>query len=70
MTPEPASAALVLRVNELFHDLEGADYANVHPEIFKAEARRWEALLTKHMKSMTPPPDLLRRCWMRNRVRI
>ncbi len=34
--------ALVLRVNELFHDLEGEQYADVHPEIFEREKRRWE----------------------------
>ena len=34
--------ALVLRVNELFHDAEGAAYADVHPEIFDREAQRWK----------------------------
>jgi ubiquinone/menaquinone biosynthesis C-methylase UbiE len=36
-TPE-----LVLRVNEVFHDVEGAAYAGVHPEIFAGEAGRWD----------------------------
>ncbi len=30
------------RVNELFHDREGAAYDTVHPEIFERERRRWE----------------------------
>ena len=54
MTPE-AHARLVLRVNEAFHDLEGAAYADAHPEIFEAEARRWEALLAKHVGPMARP---------------
>jgi ubiquinone/menaquinone biosynthesis C-methylase UbiE len=38
-TPE-----LVLKVNEVFHDVEGSAYAGVHPEIFKGEASRWDEL--------------------------
>ena len=49
MTPERASAALVLRVNEVFHDMEGAAYGNVHPEIFESERRRWERLLDAYV---------------------
>lgn len=33
---------LVLRVNELFHDLEGEEYDDIHPEIFEREKERWE----------------------------
>lgn len=55
MTPDPASAALVLRVNELYHDLEGADYAHIHPEIFEAEWRRWDALLRRFVTPMSRP---------------
>ncbi|HVW66380.1 MAG TPA: class I SAM-dependent methyltransferase [Candidatus Peribacteraceae bacterium] len=39
---------LVLRVNELFHDLEGEEYQDVHPEIFEREKRRWIALLLQY----------------------
>lgn len=49
MTPEPSSAALVLRVNEVFHDMEGAAYGDVHPEIFGSERRRWERSLDTHV---------------------
>lgn len=56
MTPErDASSALVLRVNELFHDMEGAAYADVHPEIFDAELKRWDALLAKRLATMPRP---------------
>lgn len=55
MTPNSASPALVLRVNELFHDLEGAAYADVHPEIFEAELKRWDSLLAKRLTPMPRP---------------
>ncbi len=45
---------LVLRVNELFHDLEGKDYENVHPEIFAQEQERWDRLLPHHLPVTTP----------------
>ena len=40
----PYPPGLVLRVNEVFHDAEGAAYAGVHPEIFAGEAARWDAV--------------------------
>lgn len=46
----PNHHKLVLRVNELFHDLEGEDYEDVHPEIFEQEKRRWERLIADHLK--------------------
>lgn len=49
MTPEDTHAALVLRVNEVFHDMEGATYSDVHPEIFESERLRWERLLDRHV---------------------
>ena len=55
MTPDTQHAALVLRVNELFHDLEGAEYANVHPEIFEAEGRRWDRLLDRFVARAMHP---------------
>jgi ubiquinone/menaquinone biosynthesis C-methylase UbiE len=33
---------LVLRVNEVFHDVEGRDYEGRHPEIFRDESARWQ----------------------------
>ncbi len=53
MTHNTTSPALVLRVNELFHDMEGAAYGDVHPEIFESEQRRWERLLDVHVGSHT-----------------
>ena len=35
---------LVLRVNEIYHDVEGQDYEERHPEIFAGEAARWKAI--------------------------
>lgn len=35
------SGDLVLKVNEVFHDIEQTDYEKRHPEIFTAEADRW-----------------------------
>jgi ubiquinone/menaquinone biosynthesis C-methylase UbiE len=35
---------LVLRVNEVYHDVEGRLYEEVHPEIFVDEKERWEQL--------------------------
>lgn len=56
MTPEHnASSALVLRVNELFHDLEGAAYADVHPEIFERERERWDTLLAEYVTGLPRP---------------
>jgi len=43
-----ASEALVLRVNEFYHDAEGAEYNNRHPEIFQEEQQRW-ARLSEHL---------------------
>jgi ubiquinone/menaquinone biosynthesis C-methylase UbiE len=40
---------LVLRVNELFHDLEEAGYEDVHPEIFQREQRRWEKIFDRFL---------------------
>ena len=38
------SPELVLKVNELFHDVEGSAYAGVHPEIFEGETARWDEI--------------------------
>lgn len=34
----------VLRVNEIYHDLEGYEYENKHPEIFEDEVVRWQEI--------------------------
>lgn len=49
MTHDEAHRRLVLRTNELFHDLEGAAYATVHPEIFEREKMRWERLTDAYL---------------------
>ena len=35
------STNLVLKVNEIFHDIEGSKYHNKHPEILEDEQKRW-----------------------------
>lgn len=40
---------LILRVNELFHDLEGEEYERQHPEIFTMERKRWEEMFSRHL---------------------
>jgi ubiquinone/menaquinone biosynthesis C-methylase UbiE len=35
---------LVLRTNEIWHDLEGPDYDRRHPEIIIGERKRWEEI--------------------------
>lgn len=34
--------SLVLRVNEVYHDVEGRRYEEIHPEIFEDERIRWD----------------------------
>ena len=48
-TPDAERRRLVLRVNELYHDAENAAYADMHPEIFVAEQRRWARLLRAYL---------------------
>jgi ubiquinone/menaquinone biosynthesis C-methylase UbiE len=45
--------SLVLRVNEVFHDIEGARYADQHPEIFDRETLRWKRLLAAQLSKRT-----------------
>lgn len=40
---------LVLKLNEYYHDLVGDEYENLHPEIFKDEARRWRMAGEKYL---------------------
>ena len=44
----------VLRVNEIFHDIEAESYTAEHPEIFELEKKRWQALAEKYFKSDSP----------------
>ena len=55
MTHNEHQRRLVLRVNELFHDLEGREYDAIHPEIFEREKERWVRLL-KEVMPMLPSP--------------
>lgn len=45
---------LVLRVNEIFHDLEGEEYEHIHPEIFEQERDRWNRMLDRHLPQGQP----------------
>jgi len=38
------SPKLVLRVNELYHDIEGSEYENKHPNIFIDEVMNWQRM--------------------------
>jgi SAM-dependent methyltransferase len=53
------SEALVLRVNEIYHDVEEAEYENRHPEIFQREAERWRALAGRFISGHAGPIRLL-----------
>lgn len=59
MTPDTAYRRLVLRVNELFHDLEGETYDSVHPEIFQNEVDRWDRILGERLSWKNSPMTLL-----------
>src|SRR5688572_9766410 len=50
---------LVLRVNEVFHDVEGAAYADVHPEIFAGEAERWVSIARSEIAPLPRPMRVL-----------
>src|SRR4051794_38980690 len=49
-TPE-----LVLKVNEVFHDVEGSAYAGLHPEIFEGEAARWDEIAQSELAPRRRP---------------
>jgi ubiquinone/menaquinone biosynthesis C-methylase UbiE len=53
-TPE-----LVLKVNEVFHDVEGSAYAGVHPEIFEGETARWDAIARDEIAPRSKPLRVL-----------
>jgi len=41
-SPTTYDPELVLKVNELFHDIQNAHYDKIHPEIMNDEVRRWD----------------------------
>lgn len=36
------SEDFILKVNEIYHDIEGKTYENKHPNIFKGETSHWQ----------------------------
>lgn len=42
---------LILKVNEIFHDIEGEEYTNKHPEIFEEEKSRWKRIFKKFLSN-------------------
>ncbi|HEX2971021.1 MAG TPA: class I SAM-dependent methyltransferase [Tepidisphaeraceae bacterium] len=50
---------LVLRVNEIYHDVEEAEYQNRHPEIFEHEAARWRRIGERLVAGHTGPMRIL-----------
>ena len=44
----------IIRVNEIFHDVEADSYTSEHPEIFELEKQRWQVLASKFFKSANP----------------
>jgi SAM-dependent methyltransferase len=55
----PYPDALVLRVNEICHDVEEAEYANRHPEIFQREAERWHRVAERFVAGHGGPVRVL-----------
>ena len=54
----PYPPELVLRVNEIFHDLEGRAYETRHPEIFTGEAERWRRVAGQFIGSPNTRPPI------------
>jgi len=50
---------LVLRVNEIYHDVEGSAYTGRHPEIFKDEAARWQRVGQRLLARRQHPVQIL-----------
>ncbi|MDP1620684.1 MAG: class I SAM-dependent methyltransferase, partial [bacterium] len=50
---------LVLRINELFHDFEQADYDKKHADIFIGETGRWKNIGKTMLKNKTSPISIL-----------
>lgn len=45
---------LVIKVNEIFHNIEGAQYEEQHPEIIKEEISRWKNIAKDYFISNLP----------------
>lgn len=50
------SENLVLRINELFHDLSSEQYNCIHPEIFEHENERWKRVAKYFFNSLQTNP--------------
>jgi ubiquinone/menaquinone biosynthesis C-methylase UbiE len=50
---------IALRVNEIFHDLEGKEYQNKHIDIFTGEALRWKKIAKKYFLTHNSPITVL-----------
>ncbi len=57
--PQTIDEQLVLRVNEIFHDVEGPAYENRHPEIFRDEVQRWKRIAARFIAPSAGPLRLL-----------
>lgn len=58
-SPYEHHRALVLAVNELYHDLEGEKYRSLHPEIFDKESQRWQRMLQTYITKNSHPITIL-----------
>lgn len=50
---------LVLRINELYHDIEDSDYEHKHPEIFMDEQLRWDMLAQNYFSKISKKLNIL-----------
>ena len=57
--PPVSRDRLVLRVNEIYHDLENAEYDDKHPDIVENEIPRWKRLGSRILAGNRPPADVL-----------
>lgn len=48
------SPDFIIKVNEIFHDVEAENYTSEHPEIFELEKKRWQILAKKFFKNASP----------------
>lgn len=56
----PASRdRLVLRVNEIYHDLENREYDGKHPDILEDEIQRWKRFGSRRLAGNRPAMDVL-----------
>jgi len=53
------SDELVLRANQLYHDIAAGHYAGSHPEIFRHLRARWQRTADRFMASRPPSISLL-----------